>query len=96
MGATLAAPRGVHVVSSTHDGREINITWKSRDDRAVRFNVTREHKGDKKVFTGITNRSFSDSDIIKGVVYRYNIVALDKYGLTSQESEDITIKIPKK
>jgi len=96
MGATLAAPRGVYVVSSTHDGREINITWKSRDDRAVRFNVTREHKGDKKVFTGITNRSFSDSDIIKGVVYRYNIVALDKYGLTSQESEDITIKIPKK
>lgn len=96
MGSTLAAPRSVYIVSSHYDGRAISITWKSRDERAVRYNVIREHKGNKKVFTNITGTNFSDDDVAKGEKYRYSIIAIDRYGLSSKKSEYIVIKTAKK
>jgi fibronectin type 3 domain-containing protein len=94
-GATLAIPSSVYVTSSSHDGRSIHISWKTKDSRAVKFNVIKEYNGKKKVFTGIKGNSFTDSDVAKGVEYTYRIVAIDKYGLASKESERVIIEIPK-
>jgi len=95
MGSSLAAPSIVYITSLNHDGRSINITWQSKDNRAVKYNVIKEYKGKTKVFTGIKESSFTDSDVVAGVEYKYNIVAIDKFGLTSRESENIVIEIPK-
>lgn len=95
MGSSLAVPSIVNITSSNHDGRSINITWQSKDNRAVKYNVIKEHKGKTKVFTGIREGSFNDTDVVAGVEYKYNVVAIDKFGLTSKKSEDIVIEIPK-
>jgi len=94
-GSSLAIPDTVYITSSNHDGRSINITWKSLDKRAVKYNVVKEYKGKKKVFTGIQGKSFNDSDVVRGVEYKYNVVAIDKYGLASKESENTIIEMPK-
>ena len=94
-GATLAIPASVYVTSSSHDGRSIHISWKTKDNRAVKFNVIKEYKGKKKIFTGIKENSFTDNDVARGVEYTYKIVAIDKYGLASKESERVIIEIPK-
>jgi len=94
-GTSLAVPDTVYITSSNNDSRSINITWNSRDNRAVKYNVIKEYNGKKKVFTGIRGNSFNDSDVIRGVEYKYNVIAIDKYGLASKESENTIIEIPK-
>ena len=94
-GSSLAVPDTVYITSSNHDGKSINITWKSLDKRAVKYSVIKQYKDKKKVFTGIQGKSFNDSDVVRGIEYKYNVVAIDKYGLASKESENTIIEMPK-
>ena len=94
-GSSLAIPASVYITSSNHDGRSINITWRSLDKRAVKYNVIKEFKGKKKIFTGIQGNSFNDADVLRGIEYKYNVVAIDKYGLASKKSENTIIEMPK-
>ena len=94
-GSSLAVPDTVYITSSNHDGRSINITWKSLDKRAVKYSVIKQYKGKKKVFTGVQGKSFNDADVVRGVEYKYNVVAIDKYGLASKSSENTIIEMPK-
>jgi len=94
-GSSLAVPDTVYITSSNHDGKSINITWKSLDNRAVKYSVIKQYDGKKKVFTGVQGESFNDADVARGIEYKYNVVAIDKYGLASKESENIIIEIPK-
>ncbi|MDA3908513.1 MAG: hypothetical protein PF437_05450 [Sulfurimonas sp.] len=57
--------------------------------------MLKEYGDKKKIFTGITSNSFDDTDVVKGVEYTYKIIAIDKYGLASKESEKTIIEIPK-
>ncbi len=95
LGSSLPIPDTVFITSSNYDRNGIKITWNSRDSRVVKFSVIKEYKGKKKIYTGITNNSFIDNDVAKGVEYKYNVVAIDKYGLASKESENVIIEIPK-
>lgn len=94
-GSSLAVPDTVYITSSNHDGKSINITWRSLDKRAVKYSVIKQFKDKKKVFTGIQGNTFNDSDVVKGVEYKYNVVAIDKYGLASKDSENTIIEMPK-
>ncbi|MBL0687617.1 MAG: fibronectin type III domain-containing protein [Sulfurospirillum sp.] len=95
-GSSLARLDSVYITSSNHNGESANITWKSKDTRAVKYNITKEYQDKKRVFTGVKGNVFNDADIIKGIKYKYNVIAIDKYGLASRKSENIIIKIPKK
>lgn len=94
-GTSLAIPLPVYITSSNHDGRSINITWNTQDNRAIRYNVIKEFKDSKKIITGVTGNTFSDADVVRGVEYTYKIVSIDKYGLASKESEKTIIEMPK-
>jgi len=95
MGTSLEIPDTVSITSSNHDGRSINITWNTRDNRASRFNVIKEYKDKKKIFTAIKNNNFNDSDVTRGIEYNYKVIAIDRYGLASKESESVVIEMPK-
>ena len=94
-GSSLAVPDTVYITSSNHDGRSINFTWKSLDKRAVKYSVIKQYKGKKIVFTRVQGKSFNDTDVVRGVEYKYNVIAIDKYGLASKISENIIIEMPK-
>jgi len=98
-GSTLAIPSQVYITSATNDGQNIYIAWGSKDNRSVKYNIIKEYslKGisKKETITGITSKSFHDTNVIKGTEYSYKIIAIDKYGLASEESQSAIIKIPK-
>lgn len=94
-GTSLPIPQTVAIASSNNDGRSINITWETADNRAAKFNVIKEYNGKKKIFTAIRSNNFTDSDVIRGVEYTYKVIAIDKYGLASKDSESVIIEMPK-
>ncbi len=94
-GSSLAAPDTAYITSSSEDGKRVNITWKSLDKRAAKYMVIKKYEGKKKIITSIQGTSFSDEDVARGVEYEYNVIAVDKYGLASVESETVIIEIPK-
>jgi fibronectin type 3 domain-containing protein len=95
VGSTLGVPLEVVITSSNQDDRSVNISWSTQDNRAVKYNVIKEFKSQKQVITGINAKSFIDRDVVKGVEYKYSVVAIDEYGLASKPSENIIISIPK-
>lgn len=94
-GSTLGIPKEVVVLSASHDGRSINIVWDSEDNRAVKYNLIKNFNSQKQVITGINVKNYTDQDVISGVEYKYNIVAVDEYGLASNPTEDVIVMIPK-
>jgi hypothetical protein len=95
VGTSLSIPSSVSITSSNHDGKSINITWEPQDNRVTRFNVIKEYKDKKKIFTAITGNNFNDNDVARGIEYTYKVIAIDKYGLASKESESVVIEMPK-
>jgi len=94
-GSTLPVPQPVSITSVNHDGKSVMLTWKSNDGRAVSYIVLKEFKGKTQRLTGIRSFSYQDRDVIPGVEYKYRVVAIDRYGLSSEPSEPIVITIPK-
>lgn len=91
----LSAPL-VHSVK--HDGRSIYLTWNGNEN-AIKYTITKEFKSagetKKQSFTGIFENNFQDTDTIPGVAYKYNIIAIDKFGIASNPSDSVMITIPK-
>jgi len=91
----LSAPL-VHSVK--HDGRSIYLTWNGNEN-AIKYTITKEFKSagetKKQSFTGIFENNFQDNDTIPGVAYKYNIIAIDKFGIASNPSDSVMITIPK-
>lgn len=97
-GMTLSALNAPSVSSVKHDGSSISISW-AGDDNAIKYSVTKEFeisgKTKKQNFTGIFESNFVDQDTVPGVEYKYNIIAIDKYGIASKPSDSVLITIPK-
>lgn len=97
-GMTLSALNAPVVSSAKYDGSSISIAW-GGDDNAIKYSITKEFemagKTQKQTFTGIFESNFVDQDVVRGVEYKYNIIALDKYGIASNPSDSVVIKTPK-
>lgn len=97
-GMTLSALNAPVVSSAKYDGSSISISW-GGDDNAIKYSITKEFemagKTQKQNFTGIFESNFVDQDVVRGVEYKYNIIALDKYGIASNPSDSVVIKTPK-
>ncbi|AFL68000.1 fibronectin type 3 domain-containing protein [Sulfurospirillum barnesii SES-3] len=91
----LSAPL-VH--AAKYDGRSVFMAWNSNEN-AIKYTITKEFKsaGETKTqsFTGIFENNFQDTDILLGVTYKYNIIAIDKFGIASKPSDSVMITIPK-
>jgi len=94
-GSTLSVPQSVSITSINHDGRSVMLTWMNNDNRAVSYTILKEFDGKEYKLTGIKSLSYKDEDVIPGIEYKYRVVAIDRYGLSSEPSEPILITIPK-
>ena len=59
------------------------------------YTVLRESQNKKQSFTGIFESNYNDQDTVPGVEYKYNIIAIDKYGIASKPSDSVIITIPR-
>lgn len=94
VGSTLASLTPPVVQSVKHDGRSIYISW-SGHENSVKYTVLRESQNKKQSFTGIFESNYNDQDTVAGIEYKYNIIAIDKYGIASKPSDSVIITIPR-
>ncbi|MEA2018473.1 MAG: hypothetical protein U9N59_08490 [Campylobacterota bacterium] len=100
MGSTLSKPKMPHVTLSQIQGNKMILNWESGDDRAVSYNIFKRVKdgwssSKEKLIPNIREVRFEDPDVVRGVEYSYSIQAVDKHGLTSKQTDEITSKLPK-
>ncbi|MBE0495936.1 MAG: fibronectin type III domain-containing protein [Campylobacterales bacterium] len=94
MGTTLDVPLPPAITGVRQDASGVLLTWSQVDQRAEKFEVIKKARGDTQVIQGITSGQFLDHDIVKGVSYTYEVVAIDPYGLASKASQSVRVQIP--
>ncbi len=98
MGSTLPKPKAVVITSSEVKKDGLYLKWSSRDDRIKSFIVVKKEidglLNEKEYkYTNIKNNFFIDRAIVPGVRYLYRVYGVDTYGIVSEPSEKIEVKI---
>jgi fibronectin type 3 domain-containing protein len=99
MGTSLVPPKAPLLQQAKLLGNTIVLSWKSVDDRAVAYKVKRVRKTswfekEQKEFTGIHAREFVDKDIQPDSSYSYRVYSIDKNGISSKGSVEVTLQTP--
>jgi fibronectin type 3 domain-containing protein len=100
MGQTLTKPTMPNITLAQIQGNKIILNWRSSDDRVVSFNIFKTAKegwstSEEKLIPNVTGRRFEDPDVVRGVEYSYSMQAVDKHGLVSQKTDEVTSMLPK-
>ena len=100
MGSTLSKPKIPKVTLAQIQGNKIILNWENADDRAVSYNIFKSEKNgwnskNEKIIPNIEGLRFEDPDVVRGIEYSYSIQAVDKHGLLSKKTEELSSKLPK-
>lgn len=98
-GTTLEKPATPEIVYSTYENGGVNLKWKTNDSRAVSFNIYKDMKLNlfetkTTKFGKIEMNSFTDNNIQSDTTYKYYVQAVDQYGLVSEKSDAVVLKLP--
>ncbi len=93
VGSTLAAMEAPVVTSIVADSSAVKLQWSS-SEKARSYTVIREggDSGEQK-FTNITGNEFIDTNVAYGLKYTYRVIAVDEYGINSDESKKASVSI---
>ncbi len=93
VGSTLAAMEAPVVTSIVADSSAVKLQWSS-SEKARSYTVIREggNSGEQK-FTNITGNEFIDTNVAYGLKYTYKVIAVDEYGINSDESKKASVSI---
>lgn len=99
MGTTLPPPPPPVLRNVSMVGSSVEIVWNRGSSRDVKYSVVKKIGSgfsEKTIkFINISGNSYIDSNIIPGKEYRYSVIAIDKFGIASKPTHEITIDIPK-
>ncbi|MEA3554702.1 MAG: hypothetical protein U9R39_09950 [Campylobacterota bacterium] len=100
MGSTLSKPKMPKVTLAQIQGNKIILNWENSDDRAISYNIFKSEKSgwnskDERVIPNIEGLRFEDPNVTRGIEYSYRIQAVDKHGLLSKKTEELSSKLPK-
>lgn len=100
-GVSLSKPAKPTLTSAQLQGSSVVLTWKPNDSKTTSYTV---HKKVKENFfeyklikySNVSDTRFEDTDLVAGTEYKYSVVANDDFGLSSDNSDESSITIPKK
>ncbi len=97
MGMTLPKPDAPTLSEAKFDGRAIHLQWFKVDPRSVSYIVERHAKTGwfdvkKEKFT-TKKREFTDTNITPNTRYSYRVYAVDKFGIISEPSKEVSIEV---
>jgi fibronectin type 3 domain-containing protein len=100
MGQTLTKPAMPNITLAQIQGNKIILNWKSYDDRVVSFNIFKKTKESwsstiEKLIPNVIGDRFEDRDVVRGVEYTYSLQAVDKNGLVSKVTDEVSSMLPK-
>ncbi|QKG28936.1 fibronectin type III domain-containing protein [Campylobacter sp. RM16187] len=91
-GSTLAAIDAPIISSIVADSSAVKVQW-SGPKEARSYTVIREGGEGERRFTNITNNEFIDTDVNYSLKYTYKVIAIDEYGISSDESHKAMVII---
>ena len=98
-GATLGRPAAPTVTAAKIAFNHAIILWEPVDNRADHYNVIRTHweglSKKKKIFTNIYGTKLVDNTMVPGVKYTYRVVEVDRHGIESEPSKEVSLYLPK-
>ncbi len=98
-GITLMKPQTPSLLEAKLVGNKIEINWKNKDSRVVKYSVIKKSKtgwfdAKEEEFVDIKGLMFSDPEIGPNVTYYYRVYAIDAYGIKSKPSIEVQVKTP--
>jgi fibronectin type 3 domain-containing protein len=96
-GMSLSKPLAPAMVEANLKDEKVLIKWRKNDLRTKSYKVVRKHKEGFfntiiDEFTDIKNRSFEDKNIKPDTTYYYSVVSVDKHGIESKPSMEVTVE----
>ncbi|MDY0232947.1 MAG: hypothetical protein RBS11_02845 [Sulfurimonas sp.] len=98
-GITLMKPQTPSLLEAKLIGDKIEINWKNKDSRVVKYSVVKKSKtgwfdAKEEEFVDIKGTSFRDPEIGPNITYYYKIYAIDVHGIKSNPSIEVQVKTP--
>ncbi len=95
-GITLSKPKMPDMIEAKILNNKAELRWSSSDRRVKSFTVVKTAKKgwfDTQIdeIRGITDTRFTDPNIYSGVVYKYQVMAVDEFNISSEPSVEATI-----
>jgi len=99
-GMTLIKPAAPTVVEANMIDNKIELQWNKVDPRSVSYTITKKtfdswFKSTQQDIRGIRGERYEDTAIKSDTTYRYTVQSVDKYGITSEPSLEVEVKVPK-
>lgn len=100
IGKTLSAPLQPTITLAQITLSGIVLNWVKGDDRAISYNIyktTKENffQSSEKMIKNVQMFKYEDSDIVRGIEYKYEIEAVDQFGLVSNRTKPAMLVMPK-
>ncbi len=94
-GQTLPPPLAPNLTKGAIENTSAIIAWeKASDNRSTSYIVYRSGSdGSNTKFNQAQNTSFTDKDIKEGISYTYHVIGVDKYGIESSRSRQVTLQL---
>lgn len=98
--STLKQPHAPKITTPKILNENVVLKWYTNDKRIKSYVVLKKYKLGwfkeiKKPIENIPTTEYIDEDIKDGIVYSYKVFGVDKYGITSDYSNEVKIEIPK-
>lgn len=90
-GMTLGRLNAPVITLSAVRANGIEIGWENNDSRSVEYIVKRYGGQKDAIFKGLKTRNFTDTSAENGVVYKYEVIAVDINGIESEPSGKIKV-----
>ncbi|MSN96496.1 fibronectin type III domain-containing protein [Campylobacter sp. FMV-PI01] len=92
MGQTLQAPPAPVLGEPLMSGDYIVLNWHTTGNPVDSFVIERSGGGNDKKIYDIKGTSYVDMDVVRGSEYKYRIYGIDKYGISSSGSNQMSIE----
>ena len=99
MGSTLSKPKMPKITLAQIQGNKIILNWEESDNRAESYNIYKSVKdgwrsSESKLIPNVTGLRFEDPDVVRGIEYRYSIQSVDKHGIVSPRTAELSQLLP--
>jgi len=100
MGITLPKLNKPIITLAQIQGEKAILNWQAGDNRAQSFIVYKTVKegfmnAKTTKINGINELRYEDRDIVRGIEYKYTLQSLDEFGITSEQTKEVSLTLPK-
>lgn len=94
-GQTLGAPTRPVIIGATAESNQIVLRWRAAGNGTRNFEIIKSFNNSTTRIRNIEDTTYVDESVKAGVTYGYEVIAVDEYGIRSDESKKVKVTMPK-